>query len=163
MIVKAKKGVLMQQKITPNLWFKGNAMEAINYYLSVFPSSKIVSTAYYPSSGEEGLADFQKEFAGKELAVDFELEGFRFTAINAGPEFTFNEAVSFAITCEDQEEIDYYWSKLSSVPEAEQCGWCKDKFGLSWQVVPKNMEELMKRPDAFVHMMEMKKLVIDEF
>jgi len=153
----------MQQKITPNLWFKGNAVEAVNYYLSVFPNSKIVSTAYYPNSEEEGLADFQKEFAGKELAIDFELGGLRFTAINAGPEFTFNEAVSFAVTCEDQEEIDYYWSKLSSVPESEQCGWCKDKFGLSWQVVPKNMEDLMKRPDAFTHLMEMKKLVIDEF
>jgi predicted 3-demethylubiquinone-9 3-methyltransferase (glyoxalase superfamily) len=91
------------------------------------------------------------------------LSGNRFTAINAGPEFKFNEAISFAIPCEDQEEIDYYWEKLSTVPEAEQCGWCKDQYGLSWQVVPKNMEELMGRPDAFAKMLQMKKLVIADF
>lgn len=151
------------QKITPNLWFDGNAKEAVDYYVSVFPDSTVISTAYYPGSAEEGLADFQKDMAGKELAIEFELNGLRFTAINAGPQFKFNEAVSFAITCEDQDEIDYYWEKLSSVPEAEQCGWCKDRFGLSWQVVPKNMDELMQRADAFAHMMQMKKLVIADF
>jgi len=153
----------MDQKITPNLWFNGNAQEAVEYYISVFPNSAIVSTAHYPNSTEEGLADFQKDMAGKPLAIEFKLNGQHFTAINAGPEFTFNEAVSFAISCEDQEEIDYYWGKLSSVPASEQCGWCKDKFGLSWQVVPKNMDELMARPNAFSHMMQMKKLVIAEF
>ena len=150
----------MLQKITPNLWFDGNAKEAVEFYTSVFPDSKIVATSYYP---EEGLLDFQKNLAGKELAIDFELNGNRFTAINAGPEFKFNEAVSFSIACEDQDEIDYYWEKLSYVPESEQCGWCKDEYGLSWQVVPKDMENLMKRPDAFAHLMQMKKLVIADF
>jgi predicted 3-demethylubiquinone-9 3-methyltransferase (glyoxalase superfamily) len=153
----------MQQKITPNLWFDGNAQEAVDFYVSVFPNSKIVSTAYYPKSAEEGLADFQKNLAGKVLTIEFELDGQHFTAINAGPEFKFNEAVSFAITCKDQAEIDSYWEKLSSVPESEQCGWCKDRFGLSWQVIPANMDELMQRPGAFAHLMEMKKLVINDF
>ncbi|HTH72206.1 MAG TPA: VOC family protein [Candidatus Pristimantibacillus sp.] len=153
----------MQQKITPNLWFDGNAQEAVDYYVSVFPDSKVLSTEYYPKTAEEGLADFQKDMAGKVLTVEFELSGMRFMAINAGPQFKFNEAVSFAVACKDQEEIDYYWEKLSSVPESEQCGWCKDRFGLSWQVVPENMGELMKRPDAFAHLMQMKKLVVDKF
>jgi predicted 3-demethylubiquinone-9 3-methyltransferase (glyoxalase superfamily) len=150
----------MSQKITPNLWFDGNAQEAIDYYLSVFPDSKIIHTSHYPT---EGLADFQKDMAGKVLAIDYELAGQRFTAINAGPEFKFNEAVSFSVECKDQEEIDYYWGKLSAVPESEQCGWCKDKFGLSWQVVPANMGELMERPEAFAHMMDMKKIEIAKF
>ena len=153
----------MQQKITPNLWFNGNAKEAVEYYLSVFADSKIINTAYYPSSTDEGLADFQRNMAGKELVIEFELSSQRFIAINAGPEFKFNEAVSFAVACEDQKEIDYLWGKLSNIPEAEQCGWCKDRFGLSWQVVPKNMDELMKRPESYAHMMKMKKLVIDDF
>jgi predicted 3-demethylubiquinone-9 3-methyltransferase (glyoxalase superfamily) len=153
----------MQQTITPNLWFDGNAKEAVAYYVSVFPDSRVVSTVYYPNSTDEGLADFQQAMAGKELVIEFELSGQRFAAINAGPAFKFTEAVSFAIACEDQTEIDYYWEKLSSVPEAEQCGWCKDRFGLSWQVVPKHMGELMQRPNAYAHMMRMKKLVIDAF
>jgi predicted 3-demethylubiquinone-9 3-methyltransferase (glyoxalase superfamily) len=153
----------MGRKITPNLWFDGNAKEAVDYYVSVFPDGKVVSTEYYPKSAKEGLADFQKDMAGKELVIEFELGGLRFMAINAGPEFKFNEAVSFAVSCKDQEEIDYYWEKLSSVPASEQCGWCKDRFGLSWQVVPENMGELMKRPDAYAHMMRMKKLVINDF
>jgi predicted 3-demethylubiquinone-9 3-methyltransferase (glyoxalase superfamily) len=150
----------MAQKITPNLWYDGNAKEAVEYYLTVFPNSSIVNTAYYPT---EGLLDFQQPLVGKELMIDFELNGQSFTAINAGPEFKFSEAISFVITCKDQEEIDYYWQKLSTVPEAEQCGWCKDQFGLSWQVVPENMGELMQKPDAFAHMMQMKKLVIADF
>ena len=152
-----------KQKITPNLWFDGNAKEAADYYVSVFPSSKVISTQYYPNSTNEGLADFQKDLAGKVLTVEFDLSGLRFVAINAGPEFKFSEAVSFSIACEDQTEIDYYWEKLSRVPESEQCGWCKDQFGLSWQVVPKNMGQLMKRPNAFAHMMQMKKIVIEDF
>lgn len=300
----------MQQKITPNLWFDGNALEAAEYYTSVFPDSRIVSTTYYPASAEEGLADFQLDLAGKELTVDFELGGQRFVAINAGPEFrfnpstsfmvnfdpsqdsqaeqridevwdrlldggevlmpidkypfsqrygwvkdrygltwqllltdpegdprpfiipslmftqentnraeeaidfylsvfmdsklgtvaryeevtgpadegslmfadfmiegqwfaamdsgveqdfSFNESVSFAVACRDQAEIDYYWEKLSSVPESEQCGWCKDRYGVSWQIVPANMDELMKRPNAYATMMQMKKLVVADF
>lgn len=151
------------QKITPNLWFDGNAEEAANFYVSVFPNSKIMSTEYYPKSTEEGLADFQKDLAGKVLTVEFELDGAPFVAINAGPEFKFTEAVSFSIACKDQDEIDYFWEKLSSVPESEQCGWCKDKYGLSWQVVPANIEELMKKPNAFKTMMQQKKIVISEY
>ncbi len=150
----------MSQKITPNLWFDGNAKEAVHFYVSVFPNSKVLGTSYYP---HEGLLDFQKELAGKELTIDFELDCNQFTAINAGPEFKFTEAVSFSIPCEDQAEIDRYWEKLSHVPEAAQCGWCKDKYGLSWQVVPKNMEALMQKPNAFANMLQMKKIVIADF
>lgn len=154
------KEVSMEQKITPNLWFDGNAKEAVEYYISVFPDGKIVDISYYP---EEGLLEFQKNLAGKELAIDFILNGQRFTAINAGPEFKFTEAISFSVSCKDQDEIDYYWEKLSAVPESEQCGWCKDRYGLSWQVVPESMAELMQQPDAFQHLMVMKKLVIADF
>ncbi len=151
------------KKITPNLWFDGNAQEAVDFYISVFPDSKIISTVNYPNSAEDGLADFQLNMAGRVLIIDFELSGNRFVAINAGPEFKFNESVSFSIPCEDQKEIDYYWEKLSVVPESEQCGWCKDKYGLSWQVVPKNMEELMIRPGAFATLMQMHKIIIENF
>ncbi|HYK08642.1 MAG TPA: VOC family protein [Candidatus Eisenbacteria bacterium] len=150
----------MAKDITPNLWFDGNAKEAVGFYVSVFPESKIISTEYYP---KEGLADFQKDMAGKVLTIEFSLMGNKFVAINAGPEFKFNESVSFSVPCKDQEEIDYYWGKFSSVPASEQCGWCKDKYGLSWQIVPENMGELMKRPDSFAHMMQMKKIVIKDF
>lgn len=151
------------QKITANLWFDGNAKEAADYYVSVFPDSKITSTEYYPNSESEGLADFQKDLAGKVLTVQFELSGVPFVAINAGPEFKFTEAVSFSISCKDQAEIDYFWEKLSKVPASEQCGWCKDQYGLSWQIVPENMGELMQKPDAFKKMMQMKKLTIADF
>lgn len=153
----------MNQKITPNLWFDGNAQEAVDYYVSVFPNSNIISTEHYPLTAEEGLADFQMDLAGKVLTIEFELDGMRFVAINAGPEFKFNEAVSFQIDCKDQAEIDYFWEKLSAVPESEQCGWCKDKFGLSWQIVPENMGELMKQPGAFAKLMQMHKIVIADF
>lgn len=153
----------MSQGIVPNLWFDGNAKEAVDFYMEVFKDGKKLSTSYYPKTKEEGLADFQMDLAGKELVIEFELRGVRFVAINADSTFKFNEAVSFAVACEDQAEIDYFWGKLSSVPESEQCGWCKDKYGLSWQIVPKNVEELLHRPGAFARMMEMKKLVIEEF
>lgn len=153
----------MQQKIVPNLWFNGTAHEAVQYYVEVIPNSRLDSIAYYPKTTAEGLADFQRDLAGKPLSIEFTLNGQAFTAINAGSEFTFNEAVSFAIYCKDQEEIDYYWEKLSSQSDAEQCGWCKDKFGLSWQIIPENMEELMKKPGAFAKMMRMHKIIIDEF
>lgn len=298
------------QKIIPNLWFDHTANEAAEFYTSVFPNSSIVSTVYYPNSTEEGLADFQLDMAGKELTVEFEIEGQHFVNINAGPEFkfnpsisfmvnfdpsrdeqarehldelwakliedgevlmpldeypyskrygwvkdkygltwqliltdpggdprpfivpsllfagenvnraeeainfytsvfknskvgllapygevtgpanagslmygdfqlegewlaamdsgveqgfSFNEAVSLQVNCKDQAEIDAFWAQLSTVPESEQCGWCKDKFGVSWQIVPENMEELMKKPDAFAKMMQMKKIVIADF
>jgi predicted 3-demethylubiquinone-9 3-methyltransferase (glyoxalase superfamily) len=151
------------QKIVPNLWFDGNAKEAVEFYTSVFKDGRVLETSYYPT---EGLLDFQQALAGKELTISYELAGQKFTAINAGPEFKFNEAISFVVLCEDQAEIDYFWEKLSAVPESEQCGWCKDKFGLSWQIVPNNMEELItgehgsSNPAAFQAMMQMKKIVI---
>lgn len=151
------------KQITPNLWFDGNAKEAVDFYVSVFPDSKILKVVNYPNSKEEGLADFQINLAGKVLFVEFELSGNPFVAINAGPEFKFNESVSFAVPCDDQAEIDYYWEKLSSVPESEQCGWCKDKYGLSWQIIPKSMDELMSKPNAYAKMMEMHKIIIDDF
>lgn len=151
------------QKITPNLWFNGNAQEAVDFYTAVFKDSKILATSYYPNSIEEGLADFQLNLAGKVLTIDFELEGMRFTAINAGPEFSFTEAVSFMVACKDQAEIDYYWEKLSDKKESEQCGWCKDAFGLSWQIVPARMDELMKKEGAFAKLMQMHKIVIADF
>lgn len=149
--------------IIPNLWFNGNAKEAAEFYVSVFPDSKILSIEKYPASQEEGLADFQLELAGQVLTVEFELSGNTFVAINAGPEFQFSEAVSFAVPCKDQDEIDYYWDKLSHIQESEQCGWCKDKFGLSWQIVPEHMNDLIVRPGAFAKLMQMKKIVIAEF
>lgn len=151
------------QTIKTCLWFDGNAKAAVDYYVAIFPNSKIVNTTYYPQSAAAGLAEFQKNLAGKELVIEFELGGQAYMALNAGPEFKFNEAISFVISCKDQREIDDYWEKLSHVPEAEQCGWCKDRFGLSWQIVPANMSELMSRPQAYAHMMNMKKLIIDEF
>lgn len=147
-------------KITPNLWFDHTAKEAVDFYVSVFKDAAIHDISYYPS---EGLADFQKEFAGKELTIDFELLGQRFTAINAGPEFTFNESVSFMVACKDQEEIDYYWNALTgNGGEESMCGWCKDKYGLSWQIVPENMGEVMSAPGAFERMMQMHKLDIQK-
>lgn len=153
------------QKIIPNLWFKGNAKEAVDFYVSVFPDGKVTETSFYPT---EGLADFQKSFAGKELTVNYELHGQSFTAINAGPEFTFSPAISLSVSCKDQAEIDYFWEKLSAVPEAEQCGWIQDKYGLSWQIVPANIGELMVNSDgtsnskAFQALMQMKKIIIAE-
>ena len=151
------------QQIVPNLWFDGNASEAVDYYVSVFSGGKILGGSTYPNSADEGLADFQQGLAGKVLTVDFEIMGTRFTAINAGPEFKFNEAVSFVVPCKDQSEIDYYWERLSAVPESEQCGWCKDKYGLSWQIVPENMEELVQKPDGFKTLMNQHKIVIAEY
>jgi predicted 3-demethylubiquinone-9 3-methyltransferase (glyoxalase superfamily) len=149
------------KKIIPNLWFNKNAQEAVDFYLGVFPDSRIISTAHYPNTEEEGLADFQKDLAGDVLTIEFELSGNRFTAINAGPEFKFNEAVSFVIECKDQEEIDYYWDTLTADGGEESvCGWLKDKYGLSWQVSPENWEELNKKPGAFANMMQMKKIII---
>lgn len=154
----------MKQNIIPNLWFDGNAEEAVEYYISIFKDGKIINTTYYPKTGEEGLADFQKEFAGKVLTVEFEILGMRFIAINAGPHFKFNEAISLMIPCKDQAEIDYYWESLTANGgEESMCGWLKDKYGLSWQVCPDNWEELTKKPSAFKNMMKMKKLIIADF
>ncbi len=139
------------QKITPFLWFDKNAEEAMNYYVDVFNgkpnssnTSKIISIQKYPDNVEE---EHMKGMDGKVLTGVFELEGRQFMCLDGGPIFKFNESISLYVECEDQAEVDYFWSKLSSVPESEQCGWCKDKFGLSWQIIPKRMGEVMSDPD----------------
>jgi predicted 3-demethylubiquinone-9 3-methyltransferase (glyoxalase superfamily) len=154
----------MANTIIPNLWFEGNAKEAVDYYLSIFKDGKLIKTTYYPKSADEGLAEFQMEFAGKVLTVEFELLGLRFIGINAGPMFKFTEAISMMIPCKDQAEIDYYWNALTTNGGQESvCGWCKDKYGLSWQVCPANWDELTNKPGAFKSMMGMKKLIIADF
>jgi predicted 3-demethylubiquinone-9 3-methyltransferase (glyoxalase superfamily) len=300
----------MSQKIIPSLWFNGNAQEAVDLYVAAFPDSSIISKSHYPNTTEEGLADFQQDMAGKVLTIEFELAGYRFTAINADAEFKpnpsisfmlnfdpsqddqarehldelwntlieggealmpldsyphsehygwvkdkycitwqlmltnpsgeprpfivpsfmftnensgraeeaihyylsvfrdaklgnlvhypegsetdttqsvmfadfqlegqwfaamdsgsahdfgFNEGISLQIFCKDQAEIDAYYDELSKVPESEVCGWCKDQFGISWQVVPENMDQLLQRPNGYANMMQMKKLVIADF
>jgi predicted 3-demethylubiquinone-9 3-methyltransferase (glyoxalase superfamily) len=144
-------------RLTPNLWFDTNGKEAAEFYCSVFPNSGIKNVSYYGDAGPRK--------AGTVLTVDFMLDGQEFTAINGGPEFPFSEAVSFLINCADQAEVDYYWDKLSDGGEEVQCGWLKDKFGLSWQVVPEGLAELVTDPTergerAMRAMMEMKKLDI---
>ncbi|MEA2382418.1 MAG: hypothetical protein QOH72_2389 [Solirubrobacteraceae bacterium] len=129
----------MPQKITPNLWFDTQAEDAANFYVEVFKNSRIVSTTRYNDAGPRA--------AGMVMTIEFELDGQRFVGINGGPQFTFDEAVSFAITCEDQDEVDYYWEKLTDGGEDGPCGWLKDRFGLSWQVVPTGMEEMLNDPD----------------
>lgn len=148
------------QKIIPNLWFQGNAKEAVSYYKKIFKEFKLIKTYYYPKTG---LADFQKDFAGKVLTIEFELFKQRFIAINAGTEFTFNEAISLLIVCKDQSEIDYYWNALTKDGGEESvCGWLKDKYGLSWQVAPEGIDELVQDPVVFGKMMGMKKIIIEE-
>jgi len=148
----------MKTKITPNLWFDTEAEEAAAFYTSVFKNSRIVNVLHYTEAGPRP--------AGQVMTVEFELDGQRFVGINGGPEFKFDEAVSFQIDCEDQDEIDYYWEQLSEGGEEGPCGWLKDKFGLSWQVVPVGMEELFKDPDptratrAMEAMLKMSKLDI---
>jgi len=139
------------QKITPFLWFDKNCEEAVNFYIEVFngspyksEDSKIISIQRY----EEGMeVPGMPEMEGKILTVVFELDGQKFMALDGGPIFKFTEATSFYVECKDQEEVDYFWGKLSSVPESEQCGWLKDKFGLSWQIIPRQLEELIDDPD----------------
>lgn len=150
------------QKVYPCLWFDRQAEEAANFYISIFPNSKVLSISHY---GKEGFEVHQMP-EGTVLTVDFELDGHRFMALNGGPVFRFNEAISFVIDCETQEEIDHYWEKLSAVPESEQCGWLKDKYGVSWQVNAKVLNEMINDPDrekagrAMDAMLKMKKLVI---
>jgi len=147
--------------ITPFLWFDNNAEEAMNFYVSVFKDSKINSIQHYPEGFTEGP---MAGMAGKVINGDFELNGQRFQALDGGPIFKFNESVSFLIDCQDQAEVDYYWEKLSAVPEAEQCGWLKDKYGVSWQVIPRQLGELLSDPNpakakaATEAMLQMKKI-----
>jgi len=141
--------------ITPFLWFESNAEAAVDFYLSVFPNSRklgeVRSSVDTPSSAK-----------GSVLTISFELDGLRFTALNGGAFQKFNEAVSFAIRCETQEEIDNYWSKLTEGGSEIQCGWLKDKFGLCWQVVPARIGELVSTPKGMEAMMKMTKLDIAE-
>src|SRR5882762_8500029 len=146
--------------ITPNLWFDTQSEEAAELYASVFPNSKVTNVTYY---GEAGPRE-----AGMVLTVEFVLDGTEFVAINGGPEFTFDEAISLLVNCADQDEVDYYWDKLSEGGEEGPCGWLKDKFGLSWQVIPAIMPDLFDDSDpkkagrVMQAMLKMKKLNIAE-
>ena len=152
----------MKTKISPCLWFDDQAEDAARFYTAIFKDSKITDISRYPDAGQE----IHGKPPGSVMVVAFELSGQAFTALNGGPIFKFNEAISLQIECETQEEVDYYWEKLSAGgdPTAQQCGWLADKFGLSWQVVPKGMHEYLNDPDpaksqrAFQAMMQMKKL-----
>lgn len=152
------------QKITPCLWFKdNNAQEAMEYYVSVFPDSRIVSIKEYPgASVDEQFA----KMAGKVLTGVFELSGQQFMCLDGSEPaehlFAFNNAVSFMVSCKDQAEIDAYWDKLSDRPDEEQCGWCTDRFGVRWQIVPEHMEKLLDSDSAMKCMMGQKKIVIAE-
>jgi predicted 3-demethylubiquinone-9 3-methyltransferase (glyoxalase superfamily) len=146
-------------EITPWLWFDTEGEEAADFYTSVFPNSRIVDVARYGSAGPRP--------EGTVMTVSLELDGQKLVALNGGPEFTFNEAVSFEVRCETQEEVDTYWGKLSEGGEEGPCGWLKDKFGLSWQVVPQALYDLLSDPDqeksqrVMNAMLQMKKIEID--
>ena len=153
------------QKITPCLWFDDQAEAAAEFYTAIFRNSRIVNMTRY---GEAGYEVHGKP-AGTVMTVAFELEGQAFTALNGGPVFTFNEAISFQVHCETQEEVDYYWEKLSEGgdAQAQQCGWLKDKYGASWQIVPAVLIEMLQDPDAeksqrvMAAMLHMKKIDIE--
>jgi len=132
------------QKITPFLWFDDNAEEAVKFYTSIFKNSKIGKIARYDKAGEKVAG----RPAGSVMTVEFQLEGQEFVALNGGPHFKFTEAISFVVNCETQEEVDYYWEKLSTGGKEVQCGWLKDKYGLSWQIVPTVLGELLSDKDA---------------
>src|SRR5574341_1281654 len=154
------------QKITPCLWFDNNAEEAVNFYTSIFKNSKIGKISRYGEAGYE----IHGKPAGTVMTIEFELNGQVFTALNGGPIFKFNEAISFQVNCETQEEVDYYWEKLSEDGDekAQQCGWLKDRYGVSWQVVPRVLLEMINDPDheksqrAMAAMLRMKKIDIGE-
>jgi predicted 3-demethylubiquinone-9 3-methyltransferase (glyoxalase superfamily) len=131
------------QKITPFLWFNDNAEEAVKFYTSIFKKSKIGKIARYDEAGEKAAG----RPAGSVMTIEFEIEGQDFIALNGGPHFKFNEAVSFVVSCKTQAEVDYYWNKLSAGGKEVQCGWLTDKFGLSWQIVPTILGELMSDKD----------------
>lgn len=150
------------QKITPNLWFDGNAEEAANHYVSIFPNSRITRTLRITDDVSKAM----NVPVGSLLLVEFELDGHVFQGLNGGPHFTFNEAISLVVNCKDQQEVDHYWEKLGAGgdPKAQQCGWLKDKFGVSWQVVPTAFIDMITDKDAakvnraMAAMMQMKKL-----
>jgi len=148
------------QKITPFLWFDAEGEDAARFYTSAFPNSKIGEIARYGSAGPRP--------EGTVMTVSFELDGQRFVALNGGPEFAFSEAVSFLVNCDTQDEVDSYWSALSEGGEEGPCGWLKDKFGLSWQIVPNRLPELLADPDreraqrVMEAMLKMRKIEVDE-
>lgn len=151
---------MIRQKVITHLWFDKQAEEAAEFYVSVFgEDSGIDDTTYYNEEGKE----IHRMDKGTVMTVDFHLHGQSFLALNGGPHYKFNEAVSLMIVCDNQDEIDHFWEKLSADPKAEQCGWLKDKFGLSWQVVPKGMNKMLKTDSekakrAMRAMLQMKKL-----
>jgi predicted 3-demethylubiquinone-9 3-methyltransferase (glyoxalase superfamily) len=150
------------QKIVPHLWFDNQAEDAVKFYATVFKDSKVLSTSRYGEAGKE----IHKMSAGTVMTMGFELNGQRFMALNGGPLFKFNESISFMVNCDDQAEVDYYWEKLSEGGDsaAQQCGWLKDKFGLSWQIVPRQLGELMSGPKSQAVMtafLQMKKIDIE--
>ena len=156
--------VKIKQKIVPHIWMERDAEKAAGFYVSVFKNSKILETAYYPKASE--AVSGQK--AGSVMTVKFEIEGQEFMVLNGGPAFRPNEAISFMVYCDTQEEIDYYWERLSFVPEAEICGWLKDRFGVTWQIVPTVLEAMMTDKDpekverATAAFLKMKKFDIGE-
>jgi predicted 3-demethylubiquinone-9 3-methyltransferase (glyoxalase superfamily) len=147
-------------EITPCLWFDTEGEDAATFYTSVFPNSRILDVSRVGEAGPRP--------AGTVMTVSFELNGLKFVALNGGPEFTFNEAISFKVSCKDQEEVDTFWSKLSDGGEEGPCGWLKDRYGVSWQIVPKVLPELLGDPDreksqrVMQAMLKMKKIEIDE-
>ena len=153
-------------QITPCLWFDGQGEEAVNFYVSVFPNSRITAVTRYGEAGKE----FHQRPVGSVLTMGFELNGQPFTVLNGGPQFHFSEAISFQIPCETQEEIDHYWDRLTEGgdPDSQQCGWLKDRFGVSWQVYPKALIDMIADPDAersgraMTAMMGMKKMDVAE-
>jgi predicted 3-demethylubiquinone-9 3-methyltransferase (glyoxalase superfamily) len=156
--------MINSQKIKPCLWFDGRAEEAANFYVAIFKNSRITNISHFGDAGQE----IHGQKAGSVMTAAFELEGQPFVALNGGPQFKFNEAISLQIHCETQEEVDHFWEKLSQGgdPAAQQCGWLKDKYGLSWQVIPTVLFEMLEDPDAeksnraMTAMMQMKKLDI---
>jgi predicted 3-demethylubiquinone-9 3-methyltransferase (glyoxalase superfamily) len=144
-------------RITPFLWFESNAEQAADFYVGIFPNSRRLGELRNTSTDDPRVVP-----KGSVLTVSFELDGLRFTALNGGPIFRFNESISFAVRCDTQQEIDEYWAKLTAGGSESQCGWLKDKFGLSWQIVPARLPELIQHPKAMQAMMGMKKLNIAE-
>jgi predicted 3-demethylubiquinone-9 3-methyltransferase (glyoxalase superfamily) len=154
--------MLSASKIAPCLWFDSEAEQAVAFYTRIFKNSRVVTTSHYGEAGRE----VHRRPPGSVMAIGFELEGQSFTALNGGPLFKFSEAVSLQVNCASQEEIDYYWNALTvgADPDAQQCGWLKDRFGLSWQVVPDAIAQIMSDPDAakagraMVALMKMRKI-----
>jgi len=149
----------MQQQLVQNLWFENEALEAAEFYVSIFPSSKILDVAHFTEAGPRP--------AGTVMSVEFELNGNRIVGINGGPEYTFSEATSLQIRCDDQEEIDHYWERLTEGGEEGPCGWLKDRYGFSWQVTPADLDSILSGPDpararrAMEAMFGMKRLDIE--